>query len=462
MPSYIAWITVKTAMKPKQEQIWLALVTASFLNASLLDVGAQPGSPPILTLPNGAQLWFAGTTCGTINTPPSPEKYIGQHNIQFNEGETFETPQLFVWFQWKDTNAPLGRTMPQLIARLADQKGVERGALSYPAFSDGVPLSYVEFPAIPRRSQILQLNFYPFFVGFTDLVTSVSFTNPLYGHFPEWKPEPVPAVKKTGDLEVRLVNLMTGIRQSGMVPVLANGKQGIGFQPAQRGIHLATFFDVLPKSDRGNNEAWVVQSAELSDATGNIIASPAYVSSGGPGVSPMIDIGEYRLSLRGTLWPDEPAWKLKLHLKRKSGFTPEELVTFKNVPVPKVGTTNFAPITNIVGGVQLVLKEFVENGDRTRFRYPRGTNAGYIVNDHTPETMVAVEFPEHPEGLAVDFVKITSDTGETIEEHGNTWRPNYRAATLKFISPNVKTVDITWVVQKMRSVEFLVKPPTSE
>jgi hypothetical protein len=455
----MAWFTVEAAMKPKREPIWLALVTAIFLSASLLDVSAQPGSPPILTLPNGAQLVFAGTTYGTINTPPSPEKYIGQHNIQFNEGETFETPQFFVWFQWKETNAPLGRTMPQLIARLADQKGVERGAVSYPAFSDGVPLSYVEFPAIPRRSQILQLNFYPFFVGLTDLVTSVSFTNPLYGHFPEWKPEPVPAVKKTGDLEVRLVNLMTGIRQSGSVPVLANGKQGIGFQPAQGGIHLATFFDVLSSSTRGTNEEWVVQSAELSDATGNIIASPAYVGSSGPGVSPMVHIGEYRFSLPGALWPDEPAWRLKLELKRKSGFTPEEFVTFANVPVPKIGTTNFAPFTNIVGGVQIVLKEFLENGDRTNIRYPRGTNANYFVNDHTPETLVAVELPGHPEGVAVDFVKMVADTDEIFQEHGNTWRPFYRAASLRFIPSNVKTVDITWVVQKMRSMEFLVKPP---
>ena len=449
-------------MKPKKEQIWLALVTAIFLNAGLLDSGAQTGSAPILTLPNGAQLVFAGTTYGTTNTPPSPEKYIGRRGVQFNPGETFETPQLFVWFQWKETNAPPGRRMPTLIARLADQKGVERGALTYPAFDDWVLLSYAAFPVIPRRSQMLRLNFYPFDGRSSVPVAMVSLTNPLYGHFPEWKPEPVPAVKKTGDLEVRLVSFMTGIEQFGTPPVLANGKQGIDFQPAQEGIKLATFFDVLSKSTKGTNEEWVVQSAELTDAAGNILGSPAIISSSGNNVSPMTFSGEYRLSLPGTLWPDEPAWKLKLDLKRKSGFAPEEFVTFRNVPVPKIGTTNFPPITNIVGGVQVVLKKFVENGDRTSVRYPRGTNASYVVNDHTPETLVAVEFPAYPEGLTVDFVKMTTDTGETIEKHGNTWTPVYRAASMKFIPPNVKTVDITWVVQKMRSVEFLVKPPSTD
>ena len=169
--------------------------------------------------------------------------------------------------------------------------------------------------------------------------------------------------------------------------------------------------------------------------------------------------GEYRLSIPGTLWPDEAAWRLKLELKRKSGFAPEELVTFKNVPVPQIGKTNFAPITNMVGGVQIVLRTFVENGDRTKIRYPGGTNANFSVIDRTPETMVAVELPDHPEGVAVDFVKMIADTGETFEKHGNGWMPFWRRATLKFIPSNTQTVDITWVVQRMRSVEFLVKPP---
>ena len=252
---------------------------------------------------------------------------------------------------------------------------------------------------------------------------------------------------------------MTGIRISGRPPVLANGKQGIDFRPAQKGMDLATFFDVSLDSERSTNEEWVVQTAELSDATGNVLASPSDVSSSGDNVSPMTFMGEYRLSIRGTLWPDEAAWRLKLELKRKSGFAPEELVTFKNVPVPKIGNTNYIPITNMVGGVQIVLKKFVENGDRTNIRYPRGTNANFVVNDRTPETMVAVELPDHPEGVVVDFVKMITDTGETFEKHGNTWKPFYRGASLKFIPTNTQTVDITWVVQKTRSVEFLVKPP---
>jgi hypothetical protein len=449
-------------MKTVAKRIWLALGAATAMTSGLQCVEAQPTPPQIFTLSNGEQYQFVGTTHDTVNVPPPSRKYAGKHITQFNEGEKFDTPQLFIWFQWWETNAPPTRGAPALIARLADQKGIERGASTYPAFDSGVTWDYAEFPVIPRRSQMLQCNFYPFDESSLNPVASISFTNPLYGHFPEWKPEPVPAVKKAGDLEVRLVKLMTGIELSGRSPVLANGKQGIGFQPAQKGIHLATLFDVLLTSARGTNEEWVVQNAELSDATGNVLAFPSNHSSSGDNVSPMTFSGEYRLSIPGTLWPDEAAWRLKLELKRKSGFAPDELVTFKNVPVPKIGTTNFPPITNIVGGVQLVLKEFVENGDRTNIRYPRGTDHSFVVNDHTPETMVAVELPGHPEGVAVDFVKMITGTGEIFEKHGNSWRPFYRGASLKFIPANAQTVDITWVVQKMRSVEFLVKPSKAE
>ena len=444
---------MKTFFKRK----WRTTLAATTIMTGL----AQSTSSQIITLPKGEQYRLAGLTYGITNVPPLSEKNIGTPVTQFNEGQKFETPQLFVWFQWVETNALPVRPSPTLAARLADQEGVERGATTYPAFSSGVTWDYAGFPVIPKRSQMIQCNFYPFDGSSINPVASIIFTNPLYGHFSEWKSEQIPTVRMAGNLEVRLENFMTGNEISWASPVLANGKQGMGFEPIQKGIHLDTFFEVSLKSVLINEE-WVVQSAELSDATGNILTSPSYVGSSGDNVSPMTFRGEYRLSIPGTLWPDEAAWRLKLEMKRKSGFVPEEFVTFKNVPVPKLGTTNFPPITNIVGGVQLVLKEFVENGDRTNIRYPRGTNANFVVNDHTPETMVAVELSGHPEGVAVDFVKMIADTGEIFEKHGNSWRPFYRGASLKFIPTNAETVDITWVVQKTRSVEFFVKPPETK
>jgi hypothetical protein len=430
-----------------------AVLAAIVLKALLLTAHAQPSPSQIVTLPDGERYEFAGVTYGTNHSPEFDTRPLD--SSQTNE------QSLRVWLRQLDSNAPSTGGIQLISAALADQSGALAGKGDESIFLRGGPLRFAKFEVAPRRSPVLQ--FCLFQSGGTrqsyNEIGRVSFPNPYFGQFPEWKPEPVPIVKKAGDLAVRLVNLMTGIGLAGRPPVLANGKQGIDFRPAQKGMHLATFFDVALESERGTNEEWVVQNAELSDATGNVLSSPSNVSSSGENVSPMTFLGEYRLSIPGTLWPDEAAWRLKLEMKRKSGFAPDEFVTFKNVPVPKIGTTEFTPITNMVGGVQIALKEFVENGDRTNIRYPRGTNASFAVNDHTPETMVAVELPGHPEGVAVDFVRMTSDTGEIFEKHGNSWRPFYRGASLIFIPTNAQTVDITWVVQKVRSVEFLVKPP---
>ena len=461
-------------MKPKREPIWLALVTATFLNASLLDGSAQPGSPPILTLPNGAQLWFAGTTYGTINTPPSPEKYIGQHNIQINEGETFETPQLFVWFQWKETNTPPGRTRPRLFAKLADQKGVERGAVSYPAFSDGVLLSYAAFRVIPRRSQMLQLNFYPeeaIFASSLNPVASISITNPLYGHFPGWKPEALPKVRTAGDLEVRLENLE-------VQPQITSTSVQQGKRSVTRGGNLETFFDVSLKSARGTNEAWMVQRSELSDATGNVIRNMKFAP-----VNLLIDNSETRTfnlpsdtqNFSATLWPDEAAWKLKLELKRYAGFASNELVTFQNVPLLRfsglaeststqsiksfyslVGPTNEIWMTNTMGQLQVVLMEDM-----------RWVNFA-IKYMHMPK--FHLKLLNAPHDWDVDVVQMTTSSGEPVHVgSGNDLIPNLATGVLEvepfrfaFAPTNAPTVDITCAVQKTRLLEFLVKPPSPD
>ena len=432
-----------------------AVLGAIVLKAVLLAAHAQPSPSQIVTLPDGERYEFAGVTYGTNHAPEFEVRPLD--SSQTNESS------LRVWFRLLGANTPSTAGFQWISAALADQSGALAGKGDELIFFRRGPLQFATFEVAPRRSPVLQ-----FCIFQSDgtrrsynEIGRVSFPNPYFGQFPEWKPEPVPRVKKVGDLEVQLVNLMTGISLSGRPPVLANGKQGLDFRPAQKGMHLATFFDVSLQSERGTNEEWVVQNAELSDATGNVLSSSSNVSSSGDNVSPMTFSGEYRLFIPGTLWPDEAAWRLKLELKRKSGFAPDEFVTYKDAPVPKIGTTNFIPVTNMVGGVQIALKEFVENGDRTNIRYPRGTNASFAVNDHTPETMVAVELPGHPEGVAVDFVRMIADTGEIFEKHGNSWRPFYRGASLKFIPTNAQTVDITWVVQKVRSVEFLVKPPLS-
>ena len=137
----------------------------------------------------------------------------------------------------------------------------------------------------------------------------MQFPNPLYGRFPVWKPEPVPAVKMAGDLEVRLVNFTTEILDPVGLVKLTNGQMGSNYQ--WDGSDVRTVFHFAYHSPRGTNERWEISDAELSDATGNVLRD-----SGWPGGK--------RVDFVGTLWPDEAAWRLKLELTPDFGYPPEK------------------------------------------------------------------------------------------------------------------------------------------
>jgi hypothetical protein len=440
----------------------LAIAAAAAAVAVWCWSGSDKGPAQIITLPNGDRYRFAGVTYGRKNTPPSllaravswlplrwewqAQRVFGERAAWFNQNETYELPCLFVWFRRLGTNSP-NAGGASLSAFVADETGVEGGVMDYPAFSAGIGWSYVKCFAVPRRSRMLQCNLYDFTAGGRPppLVAQVSFRNPLYGQFGQWQPENVPTMKKAGDVEARLEHFATGVQESGTPPRLAHGKQGVDYRPGKNGEDRHTFFDVWLESKGGTT--WVVQSAELSDATGNVIVSPPNVSSGGATASPMIFLGDYRLSLPGTLWADEAAWRLKLELKRSWGFDAADLVTFKNVPIPAIGMTNIMRLTNNAGGVKLVLTKFARNPT---------TNAWL---SRLPETEVDVEVVGNPAGLAVDLWEMITDKGDRLEITGNGWWGSQRSVSLSSIPTNAQTVNITWAVQKMRSVEFMVKPP---
>lgn len=193
----------------------------------------------------------------------------------------------------------------------------------------------------------------------------------------------------------------------------------------------------------------------MSDATGNVLRGQLF----------RVDQSGEADSIGGTLWPDEAAWRLKLELKRSFGYLPEELATFKNVPVPAVGTTATNSMTNVVNGVEFVLKEFERKPNLTP---PNPHGFEWM------ETRIHFEVSTPPQGVAVSLLQIVTDQGEKIkasyeepsEYQGHDlpkgWTKFTRIIHLDHNPTNAKTLDITWVAQKTRTVEFLVKPPNAE
>jgi len=457
----------------------LALLLAVIgVMAWLLGDGKPSGPPLILTMPSGEKYQFVGTTYGKKNVPPSFEaklvsalptrlanwarKYVGPQISQYNSGQKFDPPNLFIWFQQMGSNVPARPPGELLAAWLSDQAGIEAGAMDYPpGFESSVAWHYASFPVIPRRSRVLELNFYSY-GGSGDLgnlyrpTGSISIPNPLYEKYPEWKPEPVPAEKKAGDLEVRLDDLIAGGQVGGTSVIKTNGSRGQPYHAASKGQDTVTRFNFSVRSSSGTNEVWVLQSAELSDATGNVIRNTSFMSSylafEGHARRQLTEWAAYTESIPGTLWPDEAAWRLKLEFKRASGFAPQEVVTFKNVPVPAMGTTNYPSFTKKAGGIKVVLTKFA--------RRPNLTIVGGGLYDMT--TYVTAELPGKPKGVAIDFLSMKADAGQA-EQYGSSEPDNFSYRVLVTSIPaNAKTMDFTFVVQKTRAVEFLVKPPKPE
>jgi hypothetical protein len=421
----------------RRKLIWLALafVVAAIAGTVWLRRDRTPAGPPlILTLPNGDKYQFVGTTYDTRNVPPSAEarlvsllptglerwaqSHAGRKISQYNSGQHFETPQLFIWFHRLGTNVTPSTPGPPLTARLADKTGFEAGLVDYPpGFESDVAWHYTSFSLIPRRSPVLQLNFHPPEGG----LASVRIPNPLYKHYPQWKPEPVPAVKMASDVEVRLDDFKAGP------------------QPDYTGFHVSI------RSPRGTNERWALHGLELSDATGNVLRE-------GPRILMLeyhpLPEQSFNSGIRGSLWPDEPAWRLKLEIKRASGFAPEEIVTFKNVPVPAMGTTNYPGLTKTVGGIEFALTKFERRPDITVNAFGMYEWASHVT----------VELPGKPDGVAIDFMDMKADAGQA-ETYGFSYTTFSHTVCVKTIPVSAKTMDFTFVVQKTRSVEFLVKPP---
>jgi hypothetical protein len=463
------------------KRIWLVVVIGVVAGAGL--VWEESRSPrQVITSPDGEKYQFAGVTIGTnhvagsmaarlVNRLPSSaanfvRKYLGSR-LGPLESRSTRDPELFIWFRPLATKAlPFG-VVKGFVARLADQAGVEAGGGSGGiGFPRGGQLDWAFTPVsmvVPRRSRMLECYFYSGAPGDHDgshltNIARVSFPNPFYGRFPQWQAESVPAVKQLGDLEVRLCDFMTGHRVAGTVPATADGIRGLRCQPAAPGQDMETIFDVSFNSPRGTNEAWMLQSAELSDATGNLLRKAQFISSSTlspdrvrPQPSGRTTCSEY---FDGTLWPDEAAWRLKLEVKRCFGFATNELAVFRNVPIPELGTPHFTPITNIIGGMQVMLTHFIHRANINKME------ATELWRRRDLASEIRVELPGKPSGVALDFVSVTADHGVAEQSFPSFDRgAAYYVLLLKTIPTNAQTMSFTWALQKPRTVEFLVKPP---
>jgi len=235
----------------------------------------------------------------------------------------------------------------------------------------------------------------------------------------------------TGSVAQRAFLRVPGGRLSGPEQYVSFFWRGAPTNEEPRSVALVSF-----NSPRGTNESWFLYDVDLSDASGNQLAAKSR--------SGMTD----SIVFSPVLWPGEPAWKVKLHLKRKTGFSSNELLTFSNVSIPAIGTTNQLDLTNSIMGIQTVFKQLVQR--------PPMTNHSYSSRDLS---QFRVEHDELDGTNQIDLVSITvHPMGTNMTTSGSSWTEEYHEYNLMFVPTNATHMDFVFSVQKARFVEFMVAP----
>ena len=302
----------------------------------------------------------------------------------------------------------------------------------------------IQLDAFPRRDN----KFFMRFMSYDSRGEHLSkghfvISNPVRGKFFEkWTPDPLPNTQSNGDLAVTL----TEFAANAPLPYVRNGTSKN--DPASKCVQLD--FDIQQKRQAVTN--WRPVQVEISDATGNEITEY---------------INEYRQNgqregyfYQWGLWPNEPAWKLRVEMSRTSGFNDDDLWTMQNIPV-RAG--NQQDVWNYWGNRRNADAAFAEttiNGVHVKlFPAIQYTTQNYFNGRNTK--VVSVIFKTNPDaesaGMRMTPLTVTDDQGRTLHNQGASWgggdyQYEYPA------SGDIQSVNVTIALHKSRFVEFAVKP----
>jgi len=269
-------------------------------------------------------------------------------------------------------------------------------------------------------------------------VGSFTFDNPLFSDAPPLAPDPVGTTKTAGDLSVTLKGFATGIGNHTTHRWNGETKRSEKvYSAADPNDRPEALIHVQFDSPRGTNQTWFIYDADLSDGSGNHVDATSR--------SGMSD----HMAFSPVLWPGEPAWNVRLHAKRKTGFLPDELITFSNIAIPLVNTTNQIRQTNHAAGIQVVFDRFFV---RPPLKDPNSWSSSEL-------SQFRIEHDELDDTNQIDLVSITvHPMGTNVTTSGSSWSDSYHEYNLRSIPTNATHMDFTFSVQKARFVDFNVTP----
>jgi hypothetical protein len=318
----------------------------------------------------------------------------------------------------------------------------------------------VQFPAFPRREGKLVLRVLENGNGDQEMSDKkFVIANPARGPFPAWTSELPPITQEDGNLSVTLTKLVCGA-DTGITRDSDNPDDAVN-----KGV-LAAFKvsqDGKPTAD------WLPVTIDTSDATGNYVNGRVF------GTQRQDDAIEapYQFGL----WPDEPAWKLRVQFAKQSGYTDDEMMKVQNIPVEPGRRQDFNRVVRRVNGVVV---STAPAATVTNTGFAEGDINGYHVKVFQAKQFTDVPANSQPNGgIQVQFSPplppmtmgtmgarpilqtITDDQGQNVRRYGYSSSSDGKSTTFNYTlgdMAGVKSLNLTIVLAKNRFVEFTAKP----
>ncbi|HEX5398420.1 MAG TPA: hypothetical protein VFY06_05160 [Verrucomicrobiae bacterium] len=323
--------------------------------------------PQVFTFNDGSKLTLVGVDYGRRNHVPRggpPPATAGGSPSRGVVPRSFTTPNdtLVVWARAKyDSNPTSPNPYYNFQLAVYDKAGTAC-ALAFGSTMSGNrqanDMLMFQFQAFPRREGKLYFRALENGSGGQEMSENkLAVSNPARGKsHPKWTPDPVPDTQSDGDLAVTLTKLVAG------VAMRYQRDRDNADDAMNKGIQVSYRVERDGKPVRN----WTPMSLETTDATGNRTLI-SYGANGGNQVQWKGDEGT--LTCPNGLWPDEPAWKLRVQMTQTADFSSDEQWTAQNVPVVPGSQETFNGMAGVRGRV------VVRNGVVTQLPNPSGDNA---------------------------------------------------------------------------------------
>jgi hypothetical protein len=279
--------------------------------------------------------------------------------------------------------------------------------------------------ALPRQGKTLRLRLYELQNGRSACVGEFKMRNPVHADAPAWKPEPLPVSREDAGVAFTLAqftaeNVVRAER---------------GFASALNTLR----FQITEHGQRTTN--WQLRTVHASDALGNHNFYGA--------ASHSERNGDETWTGNWLLWPDEPAWKLRLEFARRGGFGADELWHVQGISVP--GGDSFTPATfqTNLQGVSLSVRGI---SDARGF-----LSDGAMSVNATSNVLDLTWTPAAPE-LKISLLEVQDVRGQKVQVKGSVGGDHGVVGYGLDLAGDVQAVNAVFAIRRSRLVEFLATP----